>query len=441
MLNYFPKSIVLGTCITIIAGTCYALITDSSKLSNNNPLKVTKNIALPLQAQLSAIKTTTPPLEVIDYLVKPGENLSTIFAKLDLNHQELHKIIHANDLGKQFDAIVAGKTLWFEKTIGGKLQQLRYPKNKLETLVVKRYGENFQVEQTTKNVDIRIVSAQAYIQSSLFLDGKKVGLSDKLIMEFASIFAWEVDFALSLRAGDKFTVLFEQYFIDGEQVGTGEILVAEFVNNGRTYQAVRYKDEDGKVNYYSPKGKSLKKAFIRTPIDLARISSHFNLKRRHPVLNRIRAHKGVDYVAKTGTRIKATGKGIITYRGHKGGYGKVVIIQHGQRYSTLYAHLSKFRNRQRVGHRVEQGDIIGYVGRSGLATGPHLHYEFRVNHKHRNPLTVKLPNNAPISKSKLVEFTEQTKPLLAQFNHIKTTLVASCDLQMNVTGYTACTPK
>lgn len=430
MINPIPKSIFLGTCIAIITGTCYALIPDILIPETNDPVA---EITLPssITATESVINKVAikPDFSVVEHLIQPGESLSVIFSKLGISKLDLHNIVNSDDhLGKQFAAITPGKTLRFESTHDGELQQLSYPKNPIETLIAKRYGETFQVEQLTKDVDYQIVNAQTYIQSSLFLDGKKSGLSDKLIMELTNIFAWEVDFALNIRTGDQFTVVYEEILIDDKVIGTGDILAAEFINKGHAFQAVRYQDKKGKNHYYSPEGKSLKKAFLSTPIEFARISSHFNLRRKHPVLNRIRAHKGVDYAARTGTRIKTTGKGVITYRGRKGGYGRVVIVQHGKRYSTLYAHLSKFRTGHRVGSRVSQGDTIGYVGQSGLATGPHLHYEFLVNGKHRNPLTVNLPNNPPLTGDKLAAFKQQTQPLLVQLKLAKTTLVAANEL-------------
>ncbi len=427
MINPIPKSILLGTCIAIITGTCYALIPDILAPETNDPIA---EITLPPANTITSKVAVKPDFTVVEHLIQPGESLSVIFSNLGIDKLDLHNIVNSDDfLGKQFATITPGKTLRFESTKDGELQQLSYPKNLIETLVAKRYGENFQVEQLAKDVNYRTVSAQTHIQSSLFLDAKKNGLSDKLIMDLTNIFAWEVDFALNIRVGDQFTVVYEEILVGDKVIGAGDVLAAEFINKGHIYQAVRYQDKKGNNHYYTPEGKSLKKAFLSTPIEFARISSYFNLRRKHPVLNRIRAHKGVDYAAKTGTRIKTTGNGVITYRGRKGGYGRVVIVQHGKRYSTLYAHLSKFRKGQRVGSRVSQGDTIGYVGQSGLATGPHLHYEFLVNGIHRNPLTVSMPKNPPITGAKLAAFKQQTQRLLVQLELAKITLVVENELQ------------
>ena len=215
-------------------------------------------------------------------------------------------------------------------------------------------------------------------------------------MELANIFGWDIDFALDIRAGDHFTVIYEERFLNGEKIGNGPILAAEFVNQGRSYKAIRYSDAGNRSDYYSPTGLSMRKAFLRTPVDFRRISSRFG-KRKHPILNRMRMHTGVDYAASRGTPIRAAGDGKVIHKGRKGGYGRTVIIQHGGRYSTLYAHMNSYRRGVYTGKRVKQGQIIGYVGSSGRATGPHLHYEFRVNGVHRNPLTVKLPSAKPIN--------------------------------------------
>jgi len=361
-----------------------------------------------------------------EYTIKSGESLSAIFSKHQLSQTDLYHITHANKLGAHFADITPGKTLLIGHNISGQLSHLIYKKNAVEELKATRQeGHQFKVESHIKEIEYRTSSATGVIHSSLFLDGKKAGLSDKLIMQLANLFAWDIDFALNLRAGDQFSVIYQEHYINGKFVKTGDILTAEFINQGRSIKTIRYQYPTGKISYYSPKGNSIRKAFLRTPIDFARISSHFNLKRKHPVLNRIRAHKGVDYAANTGTPIKASGDGKIIFRGRKGGYGNVVILKHGQRYSTLYAHMSKFKRGQRVGSRVHQGDFIGYVGKTGLASGPHLHYEFRVNGVHRNPLTVKLPNATPIERKYKADFLQKSKLLLAQLEAIKPLQVAN----------------
>ena len=253
--------------------------------------------------------------------------------------------------------------------------------------------------------------------SSLFLAGQRAGLSDKLIMEMVSLFGWDIDFALDIRKGDEFKLIYQEQYKDDQKVGDGPIVAAVFTNRNEAFRAVRYTTPDGDTNYYNENGASMRKAFLRTPLKFSRISSRFNLRRKHPVLNRIRAHKGVDYAAPTGTPIKATGDGTVTLAGRKGGYGRTVILKHGGTRSTLYAHMSSISKNIRRGKRVKQGQIIGYVGKSGLATGPHLHYEFRVNGVHRNPLTVKFPNASGVPKKYLADFKQQTAVHLAQLEN------------------------
>lgn len=259
-------------------------------------------------------------------------------------------------------------------------------------------------------------SAHGIINSSLAEAGADIGLSDDLIQQLTDIFAWDVDFAASLQRGDQFTVVYENN-LNADPL----IVAAEFVNQGRILTAVRYQDEYGNSNYYTPEGKAMRKAFLSTPVEFARVSSHFNINRKHPILNRIRAHKGVDYAARIGTPVKSTGDGTIAFLGHKGGYGQVVIIQHGERYETVYAHLSKFKRDLQAGDPIKQGEIIGYVGQTGLATGPHLHYEFRVDGVHKNPETLQASSRQALTLDNryMVDFKQQAQPLLAELYHTK----------------------
>lgn len=375
----------------------------------------------------TAQNTPSPPIKTTSFThqVRQNENLSTIFSKFKLSQVDLHNITHTNKLGKQFATILAGKTLQITVDANNQLEQLMYHENLIDTLVAKRINHKFSIERTQNIVERKITSTHVVINSSLFIDAQNAGLSDKLIMQLSNIFAWDIDFALNLRRGDMCTVIYENIFIAGKKVGTSNILATKFVNRGRLYTAVRFENKEGFGAYFTPDGKSMHKVFLRAPVDFSRISSRFNLKRQHPVLNKIRAHKGVDYAARIGTPIKATGDGKITFRGYKGGYGRVIIVQHGPKYSTLYAHLSRHQKGQKTGSRVKQGQTIGYVGKSGLATGAHLHYEFRVNGVHKNPLTIKIANATPLKESLLAKFKQQTQPLVAQLNAPQNNIVVA----------------
>lgn len=244
--------------------------------------------------------------------------------------------------------------------------------------------------------ELRVARVAGTIDRSLFDDGQNAGLSDRLIMELAEIFGWDIDFVVDLRPGDSFVVLYEEKYWQGQKVADGNILAAEFTNQGRAFRAIGFGGDDGHMEYYSPDGYSLKRDFLRTPVKFSRVSSLFSTSRYHPILKTWRAHHGVDYDAPIGTPVRATASGRITAVGWNGGYGNMVAIRHAGAYSTLYAHLARYRPGLRAGQIVEQGEIIGYVGRTGLATAPHLHYEIQVNGVHRDPLTLELPLSARI---------------------------------------------
>jgi murein DD-endopeptidase MepM/ murein hydrolase activator NlpD len=244
-------------------------------------------------------------------------------------------------------------------------------------------------------------------------------------MNIAGIFAWDIDFVLDIRSGDNYYVQWEEVWQNGEFVTDGEIIAAEFNNNGRTHRAIRFVDDSGHTDYFTPDGHSVRKAFIRAPVDFTRVSSNFNPNRRHPVLNTIRAHRGVDYAAPRGTSIRAAGDGKVIFRGVKNGYGNAVILQHGGNITTLYAHMSRFASNVKVGSRVRQGQTIGFVGATGLATANHLHYEYRINGVHRNPRTVELPQADPISEKYREQFFTTAAPILEELEQFKSTQLAT----------------
>ncbi len=356
--------------------------------------------------------------------VKPGDNLSLIFKRHKLSARQLQDILALGDDVKALKRIFPGDELSLNIDEEQQLRKLVYDFSDVKTLEITRRGEQFVPRIIEHQPDVKRSHASGIINDSLFLAAQRAGLSDNITMELAAIFGWDIDFSLDIREGDRFTVIYEELYLHGDKLKDGNILAAEFVNRGKTYRAVRYTDASGKTEYYSPDGNNMRKEFLRSPVDFTRVSSRFSLGRKHPVLNKIRAHKGVDYAAPRGTPIRATGDGKIVFRGRKGGYGKAVIIEHGSRYSTLYAHMNNFARGAGSGKRVKQGQIIGYVGSTGLATGPHLHYEFRVNGVHRNPLTVKLPDASPLPKTYMSDFSAKAAPYLAQLDLLKRATVA-----------------
>lgn len=345
--------------------------------------------------------------------IASGDNLSVIFDREKISRQDLDTIISLGQDTKALKRLMPGHPLRVRHT-DGRLEELEYEISHTETLHVYRRHGSFAADTVTVALETNINHATGIISDSLFLSAQRAGVSDNLIMQLIDIYAWDIDFALDIREGDRFSILYEEQFKDGVKVKDGPILAAEFVNQERVFYAVRYTDAQGYSNYYNQDGYSMRKSFLRTPVNFTRISSRFSLARKHPVLNRIRAHKGVDYAAPTGTPVKATGDGTVAFAGFNGGYGRMVTLRHGEKYSTVYGHLQRFAKNISAGRRVTQGQTIGYVGMTGLATGPHLHYEFRIFGVHHNPLTVKLPAAPGIPKDELGVFRAQTQPLLAQ---------------------------
>lgn len=380
----------------------------------------------PDQAMIVPLPQTEESYAWLEHTVRSGDTLSGIFSRLSVPARDLSEIVADRERKKALRHIRPGQQFRIRLDEEGRLAELRYREDKLNEMRVLREGDGFVTQSIVDAVEHRMAHASGTITGSLFGAAQKAGLPDRLTMELADIFGWDIDFALDLREGDAFTVVYEELYKDGELIGEGDILSAEFTNQGEGFRAVRFEEIPGNPGYYTPEGRSMRKAFLRTPVKFSRISSGFNLRRKHPILNRIRAHKGVDYAAPTGTPVRATADGKIVHRGTKGGYGRTLIVDHGNGYSTLYAHMSRYDGKARTGKRVKQGQIIGYVGMSGLATGPHLHYEFRLHGAHKNPLKVKFPQAESIAKASQEEFKRKAGTLLAQLELVRqANLIAS----------------
>lgn len=349
--------------------------------------------------------------------VRPGDSLSVLFSRNNLSARDVIDI--ASSVSKDVIKLRPGQQLNWTTSNDGKIQSMDIILSPLALNRITRLPEGgFKNQLVEKTAQRYPKYAHVTINTSLFYDGNKAGVPEQILIRLAGIFAWDIDFALDIRTGDSFTLVYEEIFLNGEKIGNGDILATRFVNRGRTYTAVRYVDRKGEANYFTPAGLSMRKEFLRNPIDFARISSRFNLRRKHPVLNRIRAHKGTDYAAVTGTPIKSAGDGKVIFAGRRGGYGNTVIIQHGTRYQTLYAHMNGFHRSVRRGRKVRQGQVIGYVGTTGLSTGPHLHYEFRVDGVHRDSLKVKLPKAKSILSSEKSRFLKQAKEMAAILDNV-----------------------
>jgi murein DD-endopeptidase MepM/ murein hydrolase activator NlpD len=345
--------------------------------------------------------------------VASGDNLSTLFYRAGLNDLDVYRISQAQQ-GKSLRNLFPGEVLRFGLDSNGKLVEMRYEKTPLEAYIFSATQDRYQSRHLLREPEVLKSYREGTIKESLYLAGMAAKLPDKTVMELANIFGWDIDFVFDIRKGDSFAVLFEERYIDGQRLGTGNILAASFTNRGKTYKAVRYKNSQGQSSYYTPEGLSMRKAFLRTPLDIFRISSGFNLRRKHPIHKKIKAHRGVDYAAPTGTPVYASGDGRVIEAGYTKANGNFVFIQHGQTYTTKYIHLH--RKKVRSGQSVKQRQIIGTVGATGYATGPHLHYEFLVNGVHRNPRTVSLPKANPIPDTERPRFTKMATALLEQLD-------------------------
>ena len=366
-------------------------------------------------ASAAGFDTAQLALSSIDVIVSRNDTLDQIFRRLKLNLADLASLRALPGLKAHLDSLHPGELLHFTHK-DGELFGLQRRLNDGQTLQVTRAGDALKADVLDNPLETLTRTVGGRINSSLFEAVEAAGAHDQTAVELADIFGWDIDFVLDVRPGDSFVVTYQEIWRDGHYLKDGPVLAASFVNQGHEYRAVRYADPSGVTSYYTPDGRSMRKAFLRAPLEFSRVSSGFNTARMHPILNRIRAHKGVDYAAPTGTPVRAAGDGVIRFAGVMGGYGNLVEIQHTHAITTVYGHLSRFAHGTRAGTHVTQGTVIAYVGMTGLATGPHLHYEYRVNGVFKNPQTVPLPAAAPIDPRYVADFRAHTAPLLASLD-------------------------
>lgn len=352
--------------------------------------------------------------------VRQDDTLLTLFRRMNIRDEDAIKFLmlspDAHALNTQ---LIPGHTVETKTNAEDKLLYLEYELDAENILVAGLTNDGYVVATKKLLLESQQVLKSAVIRDTLFGATDDAGIPDQIAIQIAEILSSQIDFYQDLRPGDRFHVIYEAFYNAGEMMKTGNVLAVEFVNNGNTYQAIHFGDANGKYAYYTPEGKSLHKTFLRSPLEYTRISSSFSAGRYHPILQRIKAHHGVDMAAPTGTRVKASGDGKVAFMGKKGGYGNVVILNHPNGISTVYGHLSRFSDAIRKGDAVNQGDIIGYVGMTGLATGPHLHYEFLVNGNHRDPMKVALPNSVPIHENFKSEFHLHSLTMLAKLEMLK----------------------
>lgn len=413
LFQHFPKPYLLILIFLLLVMRIIILWSDYDEpISANTSQTLDLSLKLPVESFQTPVqpKTKTKVENWSSVTVKSGDSLSTLFQRVGLSARDVYRVTQATNKSNSLRTLFPGDTLDFVIN-AGQLQKVRLIKSPLQQIIITRQEQGpYKVETLTRQPDIETLFVQGAISNSLFLDGQRAGLSQKKLMELTNIFGWDIDFALDIRVQDQFALIYEEKYLDDQLIGEGHILTAQFTNRGQVFNAIRHSDG----NYYSPKGYSMRKAFLRSPVDFFRISSKYNPNRKHPVLKTTRPHRGVDYAAATGTPIKASGDGKVIWRGTKGGYGRTIILQHAGIYTTLYAHMSKYNSKVKKGSRVKQGQIIGYIGSSGLVTGPHLHYEFRANGVHKNPLKVKFPTVKPLNKKQMKEFKPMANTILAQ---------------------------
>jgi murein DD-endopeptidase MepM/ murein hydrolase activator NlpD len=364
---------------------------------------------VPVPIQEASVAST------IEVVVGRNDTLDAIFRRMALDPADLAAIRNLPGIRQSLDFLKPGDAIKLTHT-DRELRELSRKVSETQTLEVIRGDSGFAAKVLSNPVQTRIRTATADIDSSVFEAAEAAQMSDTIALKLASIFAWDIDFVLDIREGDQFTAVYEQIYQDGSYLRDGEILAAEFVNSGKVYRAVRYVNDDGSIGYYAPDGKPMRKAFLRAPVEFTRVSSGFNPHRLHPILNLIRGHMGTDYAAPVGTPVHAAGDGRVSFKGERGGYGNAVVLSHSNNVATLYGHMSRFARNIRVGSQVRQGEVIGYVGMSGLATGPHLHYEYLMNGVHKNPQTVRLPGAEPLQADSLSKFRAVSAPLLGNLS-------------------------
>lgn len=428
-MNKYPElhlKIVVALTLTLVVAIS-ALPAKNSNQTANIPISlsieskpVNTSATTPIEAALTKAAIKRKPLWQ-EITVKNGDSVSSIFTKAGLSATDLHYIMNLGSDVAVLSRIQPGQTIQYQLNQEGKLQNLRYQETPLSKLSVNRVGQKFKAEWNHVEPEILISYKTANITQknpSLYHAGKKAGLSDNLIMQLSYVFQWDISFALDIRRGDSFTVLYEDVYVEGEKIKEGVILAAVFNNMGRSHTAVLYENDTGQRSYFTPEGRSMRKAFLRDPVHFSRVSSSFNMRRLHPIHKKVMPHRGIDYVANKGTPVVASGDGKVTVSRRNSASGRYVVIKHGERYTTKYLHLSGFAKGIRAGKQVKQGQTIGYVGATGWATAPHLHYEFLVNGVHRNPKTVKLPKAEPIHAKDLTRFQLLTQPVIARLESV-----------------------
>lgn len=416
-------TLMVSCLLMVVAGTFWPSYSVQANRSQDLPgqlqLHTRYELPLSLPSEDTAFAQPQTTLNWQTITVREGDSLARLFARAGQTPQTVYRIMRSGNDADLLKRLHPGEQLHLGLDSHGRLKQLKFAIDERTTLLVEQDNtEQYQAHKEVKPLEYRQHYASATITSNFWNAGVDAGLTPNLIMQLANVFGWDVDFALDLRAGDAFNIIYEAKYLNGEYVGDGDIIAAELINRGERLRAVRYQDG----NYYAPDGHAMRKAFLRAPVNFKYISSNFNPRRLHPVTGRVRPHNGIDYAAAVGTPIMAAGDGKVIKAGYNRFNGNYAFIRHGATYVTKYLHMH--RRYAKLGQRVKQGQVIGTVGATGRVTGPHLHYEFLVNGVHRNPRTVKLPESRAIAKAERATFTDYTHPLLAQLDNNRRVLLA-----------------
>jgi murein DD-endopeptidase MepM/ murein hydrolase activator NlpD len=386
------------------------------------PETITEAVALPALTASNAIGSFER-----ESLVQSGDTLASALSRLKIDDLDIQRLLTSDVVRQLASSIRAGRRIQATTTPDGQLQTIRFERGDAPALTVRRQGDSFVAEEGSALLETRVVMRSGRILSSLYGATDSAGIPDKIANQMAETFSTSLDFREDLRRGDTFSVIYTVEYRNGEPIAAGKLLAAEFVNAGKPYRAVLFRDASGREDYYTPEGESLKKGFLRSPLEFTRVTSSFSGSRLHPLLGYARAHTGVDFGAPTGTRVKATGDATVAFAGRRGGYGNLLILRHQNGYETYYAHLSAFASGIRPGRSVSQGQVVAFVGTTGASTGPHLHYEVRIAGTPYNPLSVKLPGSPPLAMAQRARFLQQTASWSDKLGLLRGTNLAALD--------------
>lgn len=417
----------LRTLVALSSLPLFGVVAAFGLAPDTNTLDITPETiieAIALPALASAGNTGTFERESV---IQPGDTLANTLSRLKIDDLEIQRLLATDAVRQLASSIRVGRRIQATTTQDGQLQAIQFERSGASPLIVRRQADGFAAEESSDLLETRVVMRSGRILSSLYGATDSAGIPDKIANQMADTFSTSLDFREDLRRGDTFSVIYTVDYRNGEPIATGKLLAAEFVNAGKPYRVVLFRDPFGREDYYTPEGESLKKGFLRSPLEFSRVTSSFSNSRKHPVYGFHRAHTGVDFGAPTGTRVKATGDATVTFAGRKGGYGNLVILRHSNGYETYYAHLSAFASGIRPGRAVSQGQVIAYVGSTGASTGPHLHYEVRIASKPQNPMAIKLPGSPPLAAALRARFLEQTADWSEKLALLRNTNLAALD--------------